>query len=125
MTVSQLKQSWTVAPEKARSNWAGSAAEVSETKVEDQLRQELRSWARTYRTSGTGASVSEIGLTLTAVAVAAQQVDVDNVRFASDWSVGEASETSYDDWASSEEGTSDWGADVDTPYPEGGWGDGS
>ena len=37
MTESQLKQSWTVAPEKARSNWAGSAAEVSETKVEVKL----------------------------------------------------------------------------------------
>ncbi|UOR16194.1 hypothetical protein [Qipengyuania aquimaris] len=96
---------------------------LSESKVEGELRKNLNSWARDYNKSGSMASTGEIALTMSLVGVAAQQVNIDNVHFASDWSAGEAREVDYDNWAGAGEDESGWAADAS--YDDGGWGDGS
>ena len=107
---------------------------LSEWKVENELRKNMRSWAKRY-SSGEDAGTSDIALTLALVAMVAQQVQLDDVYAGGGFGFAEFG--GGDGWGSDTEGSS---ADFDTAsydsadyesddewsdntgYDDGGWG---
>jgi hypothetical protein len=109
----------------------GAGQYLSEAKVEDSLEEELADWAKRYRTAGTGANTENLELTMAAMAIAAQRVNVNSVAFAGDFGGTEwgADDSEWDeggsDYAYESSGDSGWGAGTDVSYDDGGWGSGS
>lgn len=104
---------------------------LSEEKVEDALEDELKSWAQRYRTAGTGASTTELELTMTTIAIAAQRVDVSSIGFAGGYGAADwgASDGGWDeggsDYAYEDSSDGGWGSETEVSYDDGGWGAGS
>lgn len=103
---------------------------LSEWKVEQELRKNLRAWARQYGKVGSAASTSEIALTLSLVAVAAQRVDLNDVFMAGGYDAGAwenelagwGSDTSTPDTDYDSDYASDSGWSDEDSYSDGGWG---
>lgn len=82
---------------------------LSEEKVEKELKRLMREWAKNYRESGPNASTTELGFTIGAVSVLAQQIEPgeDSVFASPPQNGGWGSDTGYDD-----EESGGWGSDA-------------